>query len=78
MAPARLGHCSATGPGFGGVGAGSESLIAGNEIGGMSGSFKILPPEERVLEVQRGEVAEGTDRAAPRERVEQGERLSLP
>lgn len=40
MAPARLGHGSAMGPDSGGVGAGSESLIVGNEIGGISGSSK--------------------------------------
>ena len=36
----RLGHGSAIGPGCGGVGAGSESPIVGNEVGGISGSSK--------------------------------------
>lgn len=40
MAPAKLGHGSAIGPGSGGVGAGSESLIVGNEISEISGSSK--------------------------------------
>ena len=40
MAPARLSHGSAIGPGCGGVGVGSESVIVGTEISGISGSSK--------------------------------------
>ena len=40
----RLGHGSAMGPASGGVGAGSESLIVGNAIGGISGSSKDPTP----------------------------------
>ena len=38
--PTRFGHGSAIGPGSGRVGAGSELLIVGNEVGGISGCTK--------------------------------------
>ena len=55
MASARLGHGSAIGPASGGVGAGSESLIVGNERGGMSGSSKDpTPGNARTVSTPRG------------------------